>query len=67
MRGSLTANVKSGAGAWIRSSYSTPNNNCVEVRFGGDGVAVRDSKSASQSILTFDGCRWRDFVTHSGR
>jgi hypothetical protein len=29
---------------WRRSSYSTGNENCVEVAFPSDSVAVRDSK-----------------------
>ncbi|MGP4016561.1 DUF397 domain-containing protein [Saccharopolyspora sp. 5N708] len=32
------------ASAWFKSSYSNPSQACVEIRFGGGAVRVRDSK-----------------------
>jgi hypothetical protein len=39
--------------AWRKSSYSSGESNCVEVAAGAHGAAVRDSKSPSGPMLTF--------------
>jgi hypothetical protein len=47
---------------WSKSSYSA-NNGCVEVAFVDDGgVAVRDSKDRSGSVLIFQPHEWAAFV-----
>ncbi|MBL6280231.1 DUF397 domain-containing protein [Micromonospora fiedleri] len=48
---------------WFKSSRSANNAACVEVRFGGGAVDVRDTKDRSGPILTFDACAWASFVT----
>ncbi|MEV7551550.1 DUF397 domain-containing protein [Amycolatopsis sp. NPDC089917] len=53
-----------GEAQWFRSSYTTPNNNCVEVRIVESGVHVRDSKDAARKTLQFDGNAWKAFLTH---
>jgi hypothetical protein len=47
---------------WRKSTYSA-NNGCVEIAFiDGAGVAVRDSKDRSGSVLIFQGHEWRAFL-----
>ncbi|MDW4906454.1 DUF397 domain-containing protein [Streptomyces sp. ADMS] len=53
---------------WLRSSYSTGANNCVEtarpdteVRVG--LLAVRDSKNAAGPVLLFSPESWAGFLT----
>ncbi|MEV6292031.1 DUF397 domain-containing protein [Streptomyces sp. NPDC051896] len=53
---------------WLRSSYSTGANNCVETarpRFGpGAGLlAVRDSKNPAGPALLFSAGSWAGFLT----
>ncbi|MEU6092389.1 DUF397 domain-containing protein [Streptomyces sp. NPDC047085] len=53
---------------WLRSSYSTGANNCVETArpHSGPGVgllAVRDSKAPAGPALLFSPESWADFVT----
>ncbi|MDB1087123.1 DUF397 domain-containing protein [Streptomyces sp. ACA25] len=49
---------------WIKSSYSTGNGACVEVKSPGpDALAVRDSKVRAGSRLGFTGVSWSAFVT----
>ncbi|PWI20026.1 DUF397 domain-containing protein [Streptomyces sp. Act143] len=52
---------------WLRSSYSTGANNCVETARPGAGlraglVAVRDSKDPSGPALLFSPGSWAEFT-----
>ena len=49
-------------GAWVRSSYTTPNNNCVELRLGSGEVGVRDSKDVTGGTLEFGRRVWSEFL-----
>lgn len=49
-------------GQWFKSTYSGGGPSCVEVRFGRDGVGVRDSKNADGPVFTFSGPAWRAFL-----
>jgi hypothetical protein len=51
------------AGArWRRSSYSSGsgggNSDCVEVAFGGQAAAIRDSKNATGPVLAVSATSW---------
>ena len=50
--------------SWRKSSWSTYNNNCVEVaRFGGGLIGVRDSKeNGAGTVLRFDHATWSSFL-----
>ncbi|MFE9354749.1 DUF397 domain-containing protein [Streptomyces olivaceoviridis] len=53
---------------WLRSSYSTGANNCVETARPRSGpaaglLAVRDSKNPAGPALLFSAGSWADFVT----
>ncbi|MFF8731488.1 DUF397 domain-containing protein [Streptomyces sp. NPDC015171] len=53
---------------WLRSSYSTGANNCVETARPRSGptaglLAVRDSKNPAGPALLFSTDSWADFVT----
>ena len=52
------------AGAeWRKSKRSGPySDNCVEVAFVGDAIAVRDSKSPGGPVLLFTQAEWDAFV-----
>ena len=47
---------------WRKSTYSSSNSNCVEVRASADGVDVRDSKDREGPKLGFTPDEWRAFV-----
>ncbi|WP_344570456.1 DUF397 domain-containing protein [Streptomyces axinellae] len=52
---------------WTKSSYSTGNGACVEVKSPvARVVAVRDSKDPALSALSFRPEAWADFVTRLG-
>jgi hypothetical protein len=59
------------SGLWTMAGFCGPNGgNCVEVNLGIPGVAgVRDSKSATGSVLAFRGEKWAAFLgaAKSGR
>jgi hypothetical protein len=49
--------------AWIKSSWSLSNGDCVEVAVPAAGrVAVRDSKNASGPVLSFTAGEWKTFL-----
>ena len=47
---------------WFKSSRSSDNANCVEVRCVGGTVDVRDTKDRTGPVLAFDGHSWARFV-----
>ncbi|WP_432907055.1 DUF397 domain-containing protein [Micromonospora matsumotoense] len=47
---------------WFKSSRSSDNAACVEVRLGGGEVAVRDSKDRHGPTLAFTGGAWAGFT-----
>ncbi|MFI7437916.1 DUF397 domain-containing protein [Micromonospora haikouensis] len=47
---------------WFKSSRSANNAACVEVRFVGGAVDVRDTKDRTGPTLAFDGGSWASFV-----
>lgn len=48
---------------WTKSTKSSPNcDNCVEVAFVGEAVAVRDSKNPNGPALLFTPGEWDAFV-----
>ena len=54
--------------AWIKSSYSGSNQNCVEVAGDGTRVLVRDSKDPGGPALIFTPDEWTAFLSavHGG-
>ncbi|WP_163509119.1 DUF397 domain-containing protein [Fodinicola acaciae] len=54
----------SGTG-WFKSSHSDAAATCIEVRFAGDVVEIRDTKANGvdgQPTLTVDAPSWRAFI-----
>jgi hypothetical protein len=48
---------------WFKSSYSDNSLSCVEVRFAGDAVLVRDSKNRAHGpILAVNTTEWAAFL-----
>ena len=47
--------------AWIKSSYSGSQANCVEVMVR-DRIMVRDSKDRTGRVLRFTPTAWRNFA-----
>ena len=47
---------------WRKSSASSSNSNCVEVRGQDDAVDVRDSKNPDGPVLSFGPDEWATFV-----
>ncbi|HUI61087.1 MAG TPA: DUF397 domain-containing protein [Steroidobacteraceae bacterium] len=52
------------AGRWIKSSYSGPQGNCVEIARLADGaVAVRNSRQQDGPALVFTAAEWDAFLS----
>ncbi|MEQ4302530.1 DUF397 domain-containing protein [Plantactinospora sp. B6F1] len=51
---------------WFKSTYSSNNAACVEVRIAGGTVGVRDSKDSGGPVLAFAGPAWARFVAVLG-
>ena len=49
-------------GAWVTSSVSSGNGNCVEAQVTVDGVSLRDSKDRSGPVLSFTSEEWAAFL-----
>jgi hypothetical protein len=47
---------------WRKSSFSSTNGSCVEVRRMAASVQVRDTKDREGPVLTFAAESWQDFV-----
>jgi hypothetical protein len=54
--------ASTGTTAWRKSSYSTNNNDCVEVATDGTTWAVRDSKDPGAGYLTISAHVWQQFT-----
>lgn len=67
----MKAHSRVGAG-WFKSTRSNQASSCVEVRFEGGRVFVRDSKylrdstndPSSQPVIVIDATDWRDFLAY---
>lgn len=53
-----------GSTGWRKSSYSGPNDNCVEVALG-PVVGVRDTKARHAGQLTVSARAWRSVLAHA--
>jgi hypothetical protein len=47
---------------WRKSSYSTNNGQCVEVRIADEGAEMRDTKDRSGPVLRFTPAEWAAFL-----
>lgn len=61
--------IRQGAtSTWVKSSYSTGNGACVEVKSPlSAAISVRDSKVIEGSVLAFPAAAWGAFVSEVGR
>lgn len=61
----MTARQREMVTSWRKSSFSDGNINtaCVEIAFGTELAAVRDSKNTAGPTLAFPASAWRGFVT----
>lgn len=52
--------------AWIKSSYSDPGQNCLEIahRPTDQAIAVRDSKTPTGPALLLPATAWAAFIAH---
>jgi uncharacterized protein DUF397 len=53
---------------WRKSTYSSTNGSCVEVRRLPEFIEVRDTKDRNGPVLSFTAESWQDFVSsvHNG-
>jgi hypothetical protein len=58
------SSLAAAAGArWFTSSYSVNDTDCIEIRFAGDAVLVRDSKNRAHSpTLAVTTTEWAAFL-----
>lgn len=54
------------AGGWFVSSFSNAQSACVEVRFHGPRVEIRDTKDRTGPVLSVTRAEWTAFLTGSG-
>ncbi|MET7852466.1 DUF397 domain-containing protein [Streptomyces avermitilis] len=61
----LTARELAPERAWVKSSYSDPGQNCVEIAapLPGTDIAIRDSKNPTGPSLLVPAAAWSAFVT----
>jgi hypothetical protein len=53
---------------WVKSSYSGPQGNCVEVaRLAGGEIAVRNSRHLDGPVLIFTRAEWDAFISCARR
>ncbi|MCX2954472.1 DUF397 domain-containing protein [Lentzea sp. NEAU-D7] len=50
---------------WRKSSYTAPDNNCVELAVGEAETAVRDSKDPAGISVTITAHVWTCFLAHA--
>lgn len=50
---------------WRKSSYTAPDNNCVELAIGEAGTAMRDSKDPDGGSFLVSASAWIKFLAHA--
>ncbi|MBE1464581.1 DUF397 domain-containing protein [Kibdelosporangium phytohabitans] len=48
---------------WRTSTFSAPNNNCVQLAVSRDAARVRDSKNPGTGLLAFGSTEFTTFLT----